>query len=61
MNIIEPKCAYLQLTHIAQMNITKGSRPKKLHTRLRPAPAPAPAPDYWLSLAKYSFPHKLVR
>ena len=21
----------------------------------------APAPDYWLSLAKYSFPHKLVR
>ena len=27
--------------------------------RLRPAPAPAPAPDYWLSLAKYSFPRKL--
>ena len=32
-----------------------------------PAPAPrsqkhpAPAPDYWLSLAKYSFPRKLVR
>ena len=32
-----------------------------------PAPAPrsqkhpAPAPDYWLSLPKYSFPHKLVR
>ena len=24
-------------------------------------PAPAPAPDYWLSLPKYSFPHKLVR
>ena len=24
-----------------------------------PAPAPAPAPDYWLSLPKYSFPHKL--
>ena len=23
--------------------------------------APAPAPDYWLSLPKYSFPHKLVR
>ena len=22
---------------------------------------PAPAPDYWLSLPKYSFPHKLVR
>ena len=27
------------------------------NTRLRPAPAP----DYWLSLPKYSFPHKLVR
>ena len=31
-----------------------------------PAPAPeqkhpAPAPDYWLGLAKYSFPRKLVR
>ena len=32
-----------------------------------PAPAPrsqkhpAPAPDYWLSLPKYSFPHKLVK
>ena len=24
-------------------------------------PAPAQAPDYWLSLPKYSFPHKLVR
>ena len=22
---------------------------------------PAPAPDYWLSLAKYSFPRKLVK
>jgi hypothetical protein len=22
---------------------------------------PAPAPDYWLSLAKYSFPRKLLR
>ena len=29
------------------------------NTLLRPAPAPAP--DYWLSLPKYSFPHKLVR
>ena len=29
------------------------------NTQLRPAPAPAPG--YWLSLPKYSFPHKLVR
>ena len=32
-----------------------------LRLRLRLRPAPAPAPDYWLSLANYSFPRKLVR
>ena len=33
--------------------------PGAKNTQLQPAPAPAP--DYWLSLPKYSFPHKLVR
>ena len=36
-----------------------------LFVQAAPAPVPRsqkhPAPDYWLSLAKYSFPRKLVR
>ena len=32
-----------------------------LRLRLQWAKKTAPAPDYWLSLAKYSFPRKLVR
>ena len=35
--------------------------PKRLRLRLLVFFQAAPAPDYWSSLPKYSFPHKLLR
>ena len=50
-----PKRLPLRLLFFFKLLRLQGAK----NTRVRPAQAPAP--DYWLSLAKYHFPRKLVR